>query len=205
MPATSKVGFDALVLAGGAGRRLGGIDKASIRVGGRTLFDRAVVVCADATRVIVVGPRRAASRPVLWVREQPAGAGPVAALAAGLPLVVAEIVVVLAVDMPFMTAGTLDRLVDAAAVGGVDGALLVGADGRDQPLAGAYRRSALAGRLAELGPPAGLAVRTLLAPLDCRRLPDEAAATMDCDTWDQLELARLRAHNEGELSDEPAG
>ncbi|WP_438949006.1 NTP transferase domain-containing protein, partial [Streptomyces harbinensis] len=37
--------FDAIVLAGGAARRLGGADKAAVTVGGRPLLDRVLDAC----------------------------------------------------------------------------------------------------------------------------------------------------------------
>ena len=40
--------YDAVVLAGGAARRLGGADKPGVRVGGRALLDRVLTACADA-------------------------------------------------------------------------------------------------------------------------------------------------------------
>ncbi|MEU2654288.1 DUF6457 domain-containing protein [Streptomyces sp. NPDC007325] len=75
--------FDAVVLAGGAARRLGGVDKPGVRVGGRALLDRVLAACAGAGRTVVVGDPRPTVRPVRWTREQPAGTGPVAALDAG--------------------------------------------------------------------------------------------------------------------------
>ncbi|MCI0689454.1 MAG: NTP transferase domain-containing protein [Sporichthyaceae bacterium] len=205
-----QVSYDAIVLAGGAGRRLGGLDKSGLEVGGRTLLDRAVAACGAARRVVVVGPDRPTSRPVRWAREQPVGGGPVAATAAGLAQTGTDVVVLLAVDTPFVTAATLDRLVAAVAEESVveptgpsrtgpgpDGAILVGADGRDQPLVAAYRRAALIERLAELGDPAGIAVSRLVGGLDLVRLPDQEAASMDCDTWDELEHARAWARASG--------
>lgn len=41
-PATAPVG--AVLLAGGTGSRLGGADKAAIRLGGATLLDRALEI-----------------------------------------------------------------------------------------------------------------------------------------------------------------
>ncbi|MER7516789.1 DUF6457 domain-containing protein [Streptomyces sp. NPDC126499] len=76
--------YDAIVLAGGAARRLGGADKPGVRVGGRPLLDRVLEGCRDARRTIVVAEPRATARPVEWTREDPPGGGPVAALAAGL-------------------------------------------------------------------------------------------------------------------------
>ncbi|MET9952285.1 DUF6457 domain-containing protein [Streptomyces sp. NPDC006339] len=76
--------YDALVLAGGAARRLGGADKPAVRVGGRPLLDRVLAGCRDARRTVVVADPRPTARPVEWTRESPPGGGPVAALAAGL-------------------------------------------------------------------------------------------------------------------------
>ncbi|MFF9149607.1 DUF6457 domain-containing protein [Streptomyces sp. NPDC014861] len=75
--------YDAVVLAGGAARRLGGVDKPGVRVGGRALLDRVLAACAGARLTVVVGDPRPTVRPVHWTREQPAGTGPLAALAAG--------------------------------------------------------------------------------------------------------------------------
>ncbi|MEE4545309.1 NTP transferase domain-containing protein [Streptomyces sp. V4-01] len=76
--------YDAVVLAGGAARRLGGADKPALPVGGRMLLDRVLAACPGARATVVVGPRRPTSRPVRWTREDPAGGGPLPALAAGL-------------------------------------------------------------------------------------------------------------------------
>ncbi|MDF4251785.1 DUF6457 domain-containing protein [Streptomyces sp. WMMB303] len=85
-PAPDSAGrpYTALVLAGGGARRLGGADKPAVTVGGRTLLDRVLAACGDATATVVVGPRRPTCRPVLWAREEPPGGGPLAALQAGL-------------------------------------------------------------------------------------------------------------------------
>ncbi|NED13442.1 NTP transferase domain-containing protein, partial [Streptomyces sp. SID9124] len=50
--------YDAIVLAGGAAKRLGGADKPALRVGGRALLDRVLAACADARATVVVGDRR---------------------------------------------------------------------------------------------------------------------------------------------------
>ncbi|MFF6775602.1 DUF6457 domain-containing protein [Streptomyces sp. NPDC012637] len=76
--------YDAIVLAGGAARRLGGADKPGVRVGGRPLLDRVLAACRDAGRIVVVAEPRATAHPVEWAREEPPGGGPVAALDAGL-------------------------------------------------------------------------------------------------------------------------
>jgi molybdopterin-guanine dinucleotide biosynthesis protein A len=188
--------YDVVVLAGGEARRLGGADKPALRLGGRSLLDHVLAGCPAARRRIVVGPRRACEHDVVWCREEPAGGGPAAGLAAGLPQVREDLVVVLAADMPFVGAA-VPHLVAAAA--GHDGAVLVDAEGHDQPLAAAYRRAALAARVAACGVPAGgVPMHRLVAGLDLARVPDTAGAAVDCDTWADLALARRRAGSEGE-------
>jgi molybdopterin-guanine dinucleotide biosynthesis protein A len=180
------VGFDAVVLAGGTARRLGGADKAEVEVGGTRLLDRVLDAVAEASRIVVVGPARPTRRPVVWTRESPPGAGPVAALAAGLAATAAPIVVVLAVDLPLVDDSVVTSLV--AAIEG-DGAVLVDPSGRDQTLAGAYVRAALTARLQTLGRTEGVAMRALVVGLRLARVPAGSAA-LDCDTWSDVAAAR---------------
>ncbi len=186
--------YDAVVAAGGAGRRLGGVDKPALTVGGRSLLDRVLAACAGAREVLVVGPERPTERArVRWLREDPPGGGPVAAVAAALPAVSAPRVLLLAADLPFLDAATVRRLLAALDDPAPDGALLTDATGRDQPLAAAYRTAALRAALTALGDPAGRPLRHLLAGLSLVRLPDPAGASFDCDTWTELAEARDRA------------
>ncbi|GAA2150293.1 hypothetical protein GCM10009760_44590 [Kitasatospora kazusensis] len=185
--------YDAMVLAGGGARRLGGADKPAQLVGGQTLLDRVLAACRDAGTTVVVGPRRETVRDgVRWTREQPPGGGPVAAIAAGLALVTADRVLLLAADLPFLDRPTAARLLAALDDEAADAALLVDAAGRDQPLAAAYRTAALRASLAALGDPSGLPLRRLTTPLRTVRLADPAGAAYDCDTWEELAQARER-------------
>ncbi|MGW0967590.1 NTP transferase domain-containing protein [Streptomyces sp. NPDC002516] len=113
----ADAGYDAVVLAGGAARRLGGEDKPGVRVGGRTLLDRVLAACADATRTVVVAGPRPTARPVEWAREDPPGGGPLAALDAGLRLTEAPHVLVLSADLPFLEEKTVRRLLDTLRTG----------------------------------------------------------------------------------------
>lgn len=76
--------FDAVVLAGGRARRLGGADKGSVLVAGKALVDHALAAVAGARAVVLVGPRSVARDGVPTVQESPPFGGPVAGLAAGL-------------------------------------------------------------------------------------------------------------------------
>lgn len=190
MTAPHGAGFDAVVLAGGVASRLGGRDKMLEVVGGIRLIDRALTAAADAGRVIAVGDEREATAAALWVREQPPGGGPVAALAAGLELVDAERVVLLAGDLPFVDRRHVTALVGALNESDAAGAMFVDPDGRDQPLLSAWWTASLRKVLPDQ--PAGAGLRRMLAPLEALRLPGEADL-MDCDTETDLAAARARA------------
>ena len=182
--------YDAVVLAGGSARRLGGLDKPGLDVAGRTLLDRVLAAVEGAARLVVVGPRRTTSADVVWCREDPPGGGPVAALAAGLAEVSADRVVVLAGDLPFLTRPVVEQLLQA--IEG-DGAVAVDDDGRDQLLVGAWRTDAL--RRALPSHPDGASLRGVVQALDVTRvrLPTVAGAPapwFDCDTDEDLATAR---------------
>jgi molybdopterin-guanine dinucleotide biosynthesis protein A len=134
----------ALVLAGGEGRRLGGVDKATVDVAGMTMLDRVLSAAApQCEHLVVVGPARATAVPgVRFTMEPEPGGGPVPAVAAGLELVPdADVVVVLAVDLPALRPEHVAEL-----IAGVDDADVVAAAderGDPNPLLAAYRASAL--------------------------------------------------------------
>jgi molybdopterin-guanine dinucleotide biosynthesis protein A len=210
-------GCTLIVLTGGASRRLGQ-DKATAHVGGRRLVDRLLADVPAEVPVVVVGPTlHGLSRPVTFAREDPAGAGPLAAIGAGAAAVSNPFVGVIAADMPFalpVVVAALTRLVEAAdgahgvadrRVDSVDrrnDGVLVGAvvpvdpSGHRQPLGAAYRTEALRGSLAELGPLADLPVRAVLPGLDVVEWSVPAAALADVDTEAQLVAARTRAAQE---------
>ena len=179
--------YDAVVLAGGGARRLGGVDKPGLEVGGATLLDRVLSAVADAARVVVVGPQRPVGRDVVWAREDPPGGGPAAALAAGLVHVHAATVVVLAADLPFLDPRTVAVL--RAAAEGEDGAVLVDDEGRDQVLTSCWSTPRVRERAT--GDLAGQPLRALLRGLAPVRLPaPDPRAVQDVDTPEDLERAR---------------
>jgi molybdopterin-guanine dinucleotide biosynthesis protein A len=186
--------FDAIVLAGGAGMRMGdprGTDKAGLDVGGMTLLDRVLAAVGDAQRCVVVGPRRPTARSVTFTIEEPPGSGPAAAIVHGLSLVDAPTVVVLAADMPFV-ATAVPKLLAALTRAQVDAAMLVDVSGRRQPLLAAYRSAALR-RCSEGRDWRGGSVRALtegLRVVEVAAVGDEA---LDCDTPEQLTAAQQAA------------
>ncbi|MEU3736730.1 NTP transferase domain-containing protein [Streptomyces sp. NPDC032198] len=197
--------YDAVVLAGGGARRLGGVDKPGLRVGGRALLDRVLGACSGAGTTVVVAAPRSTARPVVWAREEPVGAGPLAALDAGLRCTGAEQVVVLSADLPFLEERTVGGLLTALRESGADGAVLRDPGGRDQPLVAAYRSASLKREIAELAAGhdglTGLPLRSLTARLELTRVTD-AVASFDCDTWDDITAARARIREHGHVLDE---
>jgi len=177
--------FAAIILAGGRAARLDGVDKAGVEVGGRTLLAWSLDALVDAAEVVVVGDQVPTERPVTFVREDPRYGGPVAALCTGLDALLrpTAYVVVVAVDMPRLTAGTVSRLRRAAK--DRDGAALAGPDGRRQ-LALALSAS----RLAEVRPDHegqhGMPLRVLLAGLELVEVPARDDEHKDIDTWADL-------------------
>ena len=184
--------FAAVVLAGGRAARLGGQPKPQLAVGGRSMLTSVLAALEGAAPRVVVGPPQPVPEGVLLVREHPPGGGPVPALTAGLAAVGdAEVVAVLAADLPFVTADLVTALRERLTG---DGVLVVDDTGRDQLLLGVWRTATL--RAATAGSRAHTSLRAVLSPLAVRRYrppvtPGLPPPWTDCDT--PAELARARA------------
>lgn len=178
-------GFCAVILAGGTAARLGGADKASVEIGGRTLLQWSLDAVVDASEVVVVGDSVPTARPVSFTRESPRYGGPVAALLTGRDALLRTpaTLAVLAVDMPRLTPYTFRRLHEA--MPGRDGAVLIDPDGRRQ-LAMVLDLH----RLDEVRPDHeqqhALALHRLLGPLDLAEVPAVGAEHRDVDSWADL-------------------
>lgn len=210
--------YAAVVLAGGAARRMGGVDKPTLPVGGLPMRDRVLAAVVDARPRVLVGPADGVPADVRVTREDPPGGGPVAAAAAGLALLDpdTELVALLAADLPMLTRSALGDLLGhlasqqaqvdprvANAVSGpkaeqrLDGACFVDGDGRRQSLCGVWRVPALRAGLDRLtvergGSLSGAPVRALLAGLVTREVPwsgDGPPPWFDCDTDEDVRRA----------------
>lgn len=198
-----EAAFDAVVLAGGRGSRLGGPSKPEVVVGGRALLDHALAAVSDASRVVVVGPPSVARPGIPTVLEDPPDGGPVAGLAAGLAALASlsstsEYVVVLACDIP-RAGAALPALRAATSADGVDGARLVSPDGHPQHLVAVYRSSALTAALLRLPTVHGASMRALTTGLTLVDVPDTDDSAADADTWP--DVARLDAELTAERID----
>lgn len=142
----AAIGRTALVLAGGASRRMG-VDKRGLLVDGVPLLQRAIgAVAAVADEVVVVeSPRSPVPRGLLpvdvrLVCDRRVGAGPLAGLEAGLLASRGAVVVAVAGDAPWLEPSLLRFLAERLEGSpDVEAAVVVGPRGC-QPLLAAYRR-----------------------------------------------------------------
>lgn len=129
------------IMLGGLSTRMGQ-DKAMVKLGGKTLLERAIARWQGygAGIQLSVG---AAERAVLAPEGVPAVAdiylerGPLGGLQAGLQACETPLLLLVAVDCPFLDHEQADRLLDAV---GEAGACVYTLDSRPQPLFGLYHR-----------------------------------------------------------------
>lgn len=171
------------MLTGGSASRLGE-PKADAVLAGRRLVDHLLDQIPAEVPVVLVGPDPQVARAVTVTREDPPGAGPAAAIKAGVLAVGTSLVAVMAVDMPFcvpVVAGLRDELAGFDAVVPVT-------DGHRQGLSAMYRTEAL--RRADVAP--GSSVAALLDQLDVMEVDRPAELLADIDTREQLRAAEQR-------------
>lgn len=179
--------LDAVILAGGKGSRLGGVDKAELKVGGVRLLDRALQAAASARTTVVVGPAEVPDG-VIVTREDPPGTGPAAGIVAGLDAIAepADWTLVLACDLPG-AADAVHHLLEAVAAAGpqvADAYCLAREPGKPEWLFGLYRSEALRAAARAYGDPRNRSVRGMVAPLDPVVVtPDLEHLAHDLDTW----------------------
>jgi len=169
---TAPTTLAAVILAGGASRRMGR-DKATLVVDGKTLVER--VSTAVATRCapvfVVAAPGQALPElDAVVLRDEVRGVGPLLATARGLRAAASaglDRAFVCAVDMPYLTADLIDDLLVAG--GGLSAEVVLPWDGRDHYLAGIYR-TCLADRADELVAAGVRSMRALVQTCDTQRI-----------------------------------
>ena len=171
-----------MLLTGGSSSRMGR-DKAMIVVDGKTLAVRAAgALAAVAAPCIEVGPG-VSGLPA--VQEEPAGGGPLAAVAAGASAMEAGLAtLVVACDLPWLSSDVLRWLASHPAAGSVVPLW----EARPQPLCARWSPAALATAIALVGEGAR-SMQALLHRADAVLVePPEhlARALADVDTPEQL-------------------
>lgn len=197
--------FDAVVVAGGQGSRMGHVSKADLDVGGERLLDIVLRATTGASTTVVVGDV-AVPPGVLLTREEPAGTGPAAGVLAGLDAVASPAgwTLVLACDLPGApdAVATLRRAL-ASAPEEADGLALRDEGGELQHLLAFYRTEALRRAFDAWGDPANRSVRGVMANLALLPVDPDGASVEDLDTPEQLELW-IRSHPAQAEPDDPA-
>ncbi len=183
----------AIILAGGAGSRLGGVDKAFLALGGAPLIDRLIGRLAPQVRNIAISangdPGRFAAYGLLVLPDGAlAGKGPLAGVAAGLAWAAsigAATLLTVPVDTPFTPADLLHRLSPAPCVAVWRG--------RQHHLVAHWPVEGLAALLDFLAAPGAYKVRDALALLGARQVVFESESDPfhNINTNDDLVAARL--------------
>ncbi|UXA11764.1 molybdenum cofactor guanylyltransferase [Mycobacterium sp. SMC-8] len=173
---TSPLPLAAVVLAGGASRRMGR-DKATLTVDGPsgsvTLVERVVAVVrerCDPVFVVAAPGQALPDLDAVVLRDEIRGVGPLLAAGRGLRAAAESgraHAFLCAVDMPALTSEVIDVL--AAPAGRLDADVVLPWDGRDHYLAGIYR-TALHTVVSELLAAGERSMRSLVNAVDTQRI-----------------------------------
>lgn len=136
---TAAEALGVAILAGGRGTRMGGADKASLDLNGRRLLDHllATVEPLASEIVVVANDDRLAGDPRFTVIHDPEPhAGVLPSLLAALDTVSTPLLLLVACDMPFVSADVVRQLLARAPD---HDAVIPFVDGYDQPMHAVYR------------------------------------------------------------------
>jgi len=176
-----SVEVSAVILAGGRARRLGGADKASLPVGHARIIDRqlaALSALTDDLRIVANDAARYADLGVRVIPDAIADAGPLGGIYSALTDARHEWTIVLACDLPFVTAALLERLIAEIGTGDdIDAVAPRSARGLE-PLCAIYHRRC-AGVAESMIARGDLAASGLLDVVRIRVLERDALAAYD--------------------------
>ncbi|MDX2170398.1 MAG: molybdenum cofactor guanylyltransferase [Deltaproteobacteria bacterium] len=164
-----------VILAGGRNSRMGGRDKAFLRVDGATVFERTLSVlrrCFSHVLVVSNTPEKYADYAVDVTRDELVGLGPLGGLHAALGRVPTPYAFVTACDMPFVREETIRYLVSRLA--GQD-AIVPEWDGDIEPLLAVYS-TGLRTQIAAAAAAGVVAVRDFLPRIDVEYVPQAEMA-----------------------------
>jgi molybdenum cofactor guanylyltransferase len=190
-----------IILAGGRASRLGGIDKAALKIGQQTVLDRVLAALAEVAGqflAIVNDDRLNADSRLTIIHDPEPHAGVLPALLASLEAATTPLAVLVACDMPFLDGRLLRHQVALAADADV---VIPVVDGREEPMHAVYRvascREAIRAALARQQ-------RRMIAFLDdvrtyrleeaaLRQIDPELRSFFNVNTPEDLEAARRLA------------
>lgn len=203
----------AVILAGGAGRRMGGCNKALLKLGPDDFIERLIRACLSWTDDAVVVSNDVEFADLLMKRypvrvaaDLYPGEGPLAGLHAGMTAARGTFAWLLACDQPLADARAAALLCDRLNSGDVTAALPV-IDGRPQPFHAIYRRREAAAAAEELLRQGERRLGALLDRLPWIGVEDSELALSgvpqgfadDVDTPEDYERINRRAQGKGGL------
>ncbi|MCC7370407.1 MAG: molybdenum cofactor guanylyltransferase [Chloroflexi bacterium] len=139
MSSTPVESLTLAILAGGRGSRMGGVDKASLVVGGRTLLERQLATAGPlASEIIIVANDDVLAGDSRYrvIRDPDPHAGVLPALLAALDAATAPALLLLACDMPFVHRSVCELLLELLEH---HDAVVPDVGGHLQPMLAAYR------------------------------------------------------------------
>lgn len=185
-------GIDVIIVAGGRGKRMGGVDKATVTVNGERLIDLLLdeVSILDALQqVVVVSSRNLSIRPgVKTTAEDPPFSGPVAGILAGVDALrdaAADRTAILAVDAP-ESATLIPELNEALDDSDAQVAVIREAGGHLQPLCAVWDTESLWLALNEMGETADKPAKALIAAAEAITEVAGSGEERDYDTLEEL-------------------
>jgi len=191
-----------ILLTGGKGRRMGGIDKAGLLWDGRSFLARILERLGDSFDEILLAGATLLPPGLLRTRAVPdrhPGGGPLQGIAAGLAAMSGERAFLCGCDMPLVDPLVVRRLLEAQ---GPHAAVVPRVGGRPQFLHAVYGRACLPAAR-ELTHKPGVPVARLLDRVDClwldesdlEDLPDWRDSFVNANTPEDVRLLKARPNS----------
>lgn len=191
MPGTESLGV--VILAGGQGKRMGGLSKALLQHDGQSFLQRIAAETADFEERLLSAndPELASQIGFVAVPDLLQDSGPMAGIYSALSAANSKALLVVPCDMPFFDRKLAQLLIDEWRESD-DILVCVGPDGRIYPLCGIYRKSCLPA-IKDCLEHHDLRMMNLLAKVKTRHLritEDQFAKNLfsNINTWDDYQM-----------------
>ena len=173
------LGYGAIILAGGQGRRLGGVDKARLQIGEKAIIEGQLeLLCRKFEGVIISsGSKGRYVYPgICEVVDEEKRCGPVMGLYCGLKASEQERNFVTGCDMPYLNEGVIELLVEESR--GDAEVVVAMVNGERQPLTAVYHRRAL-GKIGKYLERREYKFMSLLSELEVKEIDEERIRRVD--------------------------
>ena len=170
-----------VVFAGGRATRLGGLNKALLRVGGRPIIERALEALgplADERLILTNDSSLATVQDVRLVFDAEAHAGVLPALANGLAAARGDVCVAVACDMPFLARRVFEYMLAVQAADDVD-VVIPRIGPHLEPMHAVYRREPVLAAIEDALDRGEKRMVSYLSAVRVREVREEQARTLD--------------------------